>query len=696
MARYGCILLSLVISLMSHATVKNNNDDPVIIADTINKSLSLAPIQSLLPGEDTSNEIVVSHSGAAFIKVHFEYFNLPEGAYVVVSDPQGNESYTYDGITHNSATFNGSDGENGLNQFSAMSIFGDTAIVKLVMPSNAVWLPKHGIKIDRINAGLTTAINPTNKFDSAAPESTCGVNERKDVACWVTSHPVEYERTRPVARLLMSGSGLCTGWRVGNENYMFTNNHCVETQSELTNTEVWFNYQNTTCGGSTKAGTVKVTGKDLFKTDYDLDYTLFSVNNFDTIESFGNFGIETRLPTLGELIYIAQHGSGNPKELAIESDQNANGLCQIDIATTNGRGTNTDTGYFCDTIGGSSGSPVIASSSNKVIALHHFGGCENQGVQMYKIWPQVSSYFGGTPPNGDGGSGNQNTPPTAQASITCTDLSCNFDGSNSQDSDGTITSYQWDFGDGTSSTGINASHTYGTSGTYSVSLTVTDNEGATNIDTQNVSVTDGSGTNELQSGVPVPNLSGNKDDILRYYINTTEPNSIIEISIEGGSGDADLYTRLSFEPTKSDYDCRPYKNGNAESCTLTVDNPDTVHVALIGYTDFSGVTLTANVTVGNDNGFPKLNLSANKGDWLRYTYIVPANQSQIQVQMSGGSGDSDLYVKKSEQPTKNNWDCRPYKLGNNEACTIDVVAGEEIHIGLHAYSNFSGVSVNVE
>ncbi|WP_448549873.1 PKD domain-containing protein [Thalassotalea fusca] len=696
MVRYGCILISLIISLMSHASVKNVNDNPVIIADTINKSLSLAPIQSLVQGEDTSNEIVVSHAGAAFIKVHFEYFNLPDGAYVVVSDPLGNESYTYDGIAHDSATFSGNDGENGLNQFSAMSIFGDTAIVKLIMPPDANWQSKHGIKIDRINAGFTTAINPIDKTNVAAPESTCGVNERKDVACWVTSHPVEYERTRPVARLLMSGSGLCTGWRVGSENYMFTNNHCVETQSELSNTEVWFNYQNTTCGGSTKAGTVKVTGKDLFKTDYDLDYTLFSVNNFDTIESFGNFGIETRLPTLGELIYIAQHGSGNPKELAIESDQNTNGHCQIDIATTNGRGTNTDTGYFCDTIGGSSGSPVIASSSNKVIALHHFGGCENQGVQMYKIWPQVSSYFGGTPPNGDGGSGNQNIPPSAQASINCSGLVCSFDGSSSQDTDGTITSYQWNFGDGSSSTGINANHSYAASGTYNVSLTVTDNEGATNVDSQSISVSDGSSSNELQSGVPVANLAGSKDEILNFYINATEANSIVEINIDGGTGDADLYARLGTEPSKSDYDCRPYKNGNTESCTLTVNNPDTVFVSLIGYTDFSGVTLTANVTVGNDNGFPKANLTANKGDWLRFTYVVPANQSQITVNMSGGTGDSDLYVKKTVQPTKNDWDCRPYKLGNNETCTLNVVVGEEIHIGLHAYSDFSGVLLNVE
>ena len=68
------------------------------------------------------------------------------------------------------------------------------------------------------------------------------------------------------------------------------------------------------------------------------------------------------------------------------------------------------------------------------------------------------------------------------ACINTTDQTM-FDGSSSFDHEGSIISYSWDFGDGTTATGMTATHTYGSSGVYQVVLTVTDNASNTDTDT---------------------------------------------------------------------------------------------------------------------------------------------------------------------------------------------------------------------
>jgi len=72
-----------------------------------------------------------------------------------------------------------------------------------------------------------------------------------------------------------------------------------------------------------------------------------------------------------------------------------------------------------------------------------------------------------------------NAAPKASFTATSTLLTSAYDASGSTDSDGTITTYAWNFGDGSTATGIKPSHTYATAGTYTTTLTVTDNSGAT-------------------------------------------------------------------------------------------------------------------------------------------------------------------------------------------------------------------------
>jgi PKD repeat protein len=82
-----------------------------------------------------------------------------------------------------------------------------------------------------------------------------------------------------------------------------------------------------------------------------------------------------------------------------------------------------------------------------------------------------------------------NSAPTAAFTTSVSGLKVTVDGSASSDSDGTVASYAWDFGDGATATGPNAQHGYGVAGNYSVTLTVTDNQGVSGTVTKPVVVT---------------------------------------------------------------------------------------------------------------------------------------------------------------------------------------------------------------
>ncbi len=84
-----------------------------------------------------------------------------------------------------------------------------------------------------------------------------------------------------------------------------------------------------------------------------------------------------------------------------------------------------------------------------------------------------------------------NNPPTANAGLDQGGFvgdAIQFDGSSSSDSDGTIVSYAWDFGDGTTQNGVSVSHIYSTAGTYTAVLTVEDNGGQTASDSATITI----------------------------------------------------------------------------------------------------------------------------------------------------------------------------------------------------------------
>ncbi len=208
----------------------------------------------------------------------------------------------------------------------------------------------------------------------------------------------------------------------------------------------------------------------------------------------------------------------------------------------------------------------------------------------------------------------------------------------------------------------------------------------------------GPGPGELQNGVAVTGLSGGAGTELRFTLNVPSGASNLVFQLSGGSGDADLYVRQGSAPTTSTYTCRPYLSGNNETCSFAAPAAGTWHVMVRGYSAFSGASLVGSFSSGGggnvlQNGVPVSGLSGNAGTERRYTINVPSGASNLVIQISGGSGDADLYVRQGSAPTTSSYTCRPYRSGNNESCSFAAPAAGTWHIMVRGYSTFSGVTL---
>lgn len=205
------------------------------------------------------------------------------------------------------------------------------------------------------------------------------------------------------------------------------------------------------------------------------------------------------------------------------------------------------------------------------------------------------------------------------------------------------------------------------------------------------------GTTELQNDVGVTGVSGATGADNDYFITVPAGASNLVMSISGGTGDADLYTRFGSAPTTSSYDCRPYKAGNSESCSVAAPSAGKYYVKVHGYSAYSGVTVKASYTTGSSGGggsSDTVNLpTVTKNNWsTTYTETVQAGHTAT-FAISGGSGDADLYVRSGAAPTTSAYSCRPYLTGNNESCTFTPSTTTTYYIKVRAYQTFSGVTL---
>lgn len=98
-------------------------------------------------------------------------------------------------------------------------------------------------------------------------------------------------------------------------------------------------------------------------------------------------------------------------------------------------------------------------------------------------------------------------------------------------------------------------------------------------------------------------------------------------------------------------------------------------------------------TITLTNGVAVTGIGASTGAWVHYKIAVPTGQSKLDIVMSGGTGDGDLYVKLGSQPTSSSYNYRPYLNGNNETVSVTNPSAGDWYISIYAYSTFASVSL---
>ncbi len=221
-----------------------------------------------------------------------------------------------------------------------------------------------------------------------------------------------------------------------------------------------------------------------------------------------------------------------------------------------------------------------------------------------------------------------NIAPVANFSVVTNGLTASFTDS-STDSDGTIASRAWTFGDGGTASTANPQRTYATAGTYTVTLTVTDNAGATNQTSKTVTVS--TGVTVLQVNAAVNNLSGAASSEQLFALDVPGNATNLRFFTSGGTGDADLYVKFGAAPTTTTYDCKSEASTSTENCAIATAQLGRYYVLLRGYSAFSGVSLTGSYAVVD---------GARKFENLTDVAIADNTTVESSIVVSGISGNA--------------------------------------------------------
>uniref|UniRef100_A0AAV1V7T1 Serine protease n=2 Tax=Peronospora matthiolae TaxID=2874970 RepID=A0AAV1V7T1_9STRA len=387
--------------------------------------IALAAVDTAAQATGQEVEILVGAGldpglGEGIYVLHFTHFNLPESDRLVLwpsEDPETTPAVAV--LSGKNATGNfHSTAISGIgvvlelfktpvsDQSSSTSCRGFTVDRLLFTPKELVDEAQHlqvAVKVPLTNLSNTT---DTNDNDHINNESLCGADESVEAACAPSATnsaegAIMLAKSQPVARLsIIKDNGMviayCTGWLLGCEGHLITNQHCIGNNQDALNTKVEFLAQSTSCKGGETCdsqggcpGPIGVTSPTLVAVSEELDYAVVRLGINDSIADYSGlyektsgylqFRASGAVPK--ESIYIPQHPLGYGKRIAWLYNGQPGRVESLTVTECR----EDDVGYYIDTQEGASGSPILGTSDHNVIAMHHCGGCLNGGIPAQSI-----------------------------------------------------------------------------------------------------------------------------------------------------------------------------------------------------------------------------------------------------------------------------------------------------------------------
>lgn len=214
---------------------------------------------------------------------------------------------------------------------------------------------------------------------------------------------------------------------------------------------------------------------------------------------------------------------------------------------------------------------------------------------------------------------------------------------------------------------------------------------------QAVTVFDPNPTETLDNDVPATELSAPTGEDRFFAIDVPEAATNLTIDLSEGTGNADLYVRYGERPTTSTYDCRSALAGNEENCFFPFPDSGRYEIMVYSTEGHAGASLTASytepVTEPLFAGIPVPDLVGVSGEKTYFAVEIPGGSTDLTFELSGGTGDADLYVRYGTWPSLSAYDCRSVEVGNGDLCRFDLARGGTYYVMLYGFSAYSGASL---